>query len=165
MSGYRGHLFGATLFFAVYLGALYVLFAVDTAYEQFNGAELVGYPLALFGLCLLFGLWPDVDTNSMGQNLFYSIFFLVDVVLIATRHFEEAAYFGLFAILPVLGRHRGWTHTWWAMLLVPSPLAVLPYLFFPEKPLAGLPFYGAAVTGYASHMVMDGYLFKGPKKR
>lgn len=160
MAGYRGHLLGATVFFALYGLALFYLFSVDAAYERFGTLELVAYPLALFGLCLMFGLWPDVDTNSKGQNFFYAIFFLVDVVLIATRHFEEAAYLGLFAILPVLGKHRGWTHTWWAMLLIPSPLLILPYVFFPQRPLSGLPFYGAAVVGYFSHLVMDGLVFR-----
>ncbi|MDX1547290.1 MAG: metal-dependent hydrolase, partial [Rhodothermales bacterium] len=117
------------------------------------------------GLCLMLGLWQDVDTNSIGQNIFYMIFFVVDVVLIATQHFEEAAYLGLFAILPVLGKHRGWTHTWWAMLLIPSPLLILPYVFFPERPLAGLPFYGAAVVGYLSHLFMDGLVVRLRRRR
>lgn len=165
MAGYRGHLAGASIFFAIYLAGLILLYAVDAAYTRFTMVELVAYPLALFGLCLMFGLWPDVDTNSIGQNIFYTIFFLVDIVLIATRHFEEASYLGLFAILPVLGKHRGWTHTWWAMLLVPSPLLILPYVFFPERPLAGLPFYGAAVVGYISHLFMDGLVIRLRRRR
>ena len=164
MSGYRGHLFGATLFFALYFGALVALFAVDAAYARYTPAERIAYPLGLFGLCLLFGLWPDVDTNSKGQNIFYSIFFAVDLVLIGTQHFEQAAYFGLAALLPILGRHRGWTHTLWAMLLVPSPFVVIPAVLFPERPLSGLPFYGAAVAGYASHLFMDGMLW-GKRRR
>lgn len=164
MAGYRGHIAGATAFFAPYLAGLLYLFSVDAAYRQFTELELVAFPIALFGLCLMFGLWPDVDTNSKGQNLFYGLFFLVDVVLIATRHFEEAAYLGLFAILPILGKHRGWTHTLWAMVLIPSPLLILPYVFFPERPLSGLPFYGAAVIGYFSHLFMDGLIFRSKRK-
>ncbi len=160
MAGYRGHLAGASLFFAGYLACLFYVFSVDAAYARFTLVEIIAYPMALFGLCLMFGLWPDVDTNSKGQNLFYAIFFLVDVVLIATQHFQEAAYLGLFAILPILGKHRGWTHTWWAMLLIPSPLLILPYVFLPARPLAGLPFYGAAVTGYFSHLFMDGLVMR-----
>lgn len=166
MANYQGHMAGATVFFAVYMAGLLFLFSVDAAYKQFSTLELVIYPITLFGLCLMFGLWPDVDTNSKGQNLFYSIFFLVDVVLIATQRFEEAAYLGLFALLPALGKHRGWTHTWWAMVLVPLPLLVLPYLHLPERPLAGLPFYGAAVVGYFSHLFMDGLVIPlNTKKR
>jgi hypothetical protein len=39
-------------------------------------------------------------------------------------------------------------------------------VLFPEaKPLAGLPFYGAAVTGYFSHLFMDGMVVAFPWKR
>ena len=165
MAGYKGHLAGAAVFCAGYLAALVALYAVDRAYAQFAGVELVAYGVALVALGLMFGLWPDVDTNSKGQNLFYAIFFAADVALIAVRHFEYAAYLGLFCILPALGKHRGWTHTYWAMLLVPTPLLVVPYVLFPDKPLAGLPFYGAAVVGYFSHLVMDGMVVALPGRR
>lgn len=165
MAGYKGHLAGALVFFGVYLAGLALVFSVDQAYQRFTELELIGVPVVLLGLCLMFGLWPDVDTNSKGQNLFYSLFFLVDALLIAQRKFEWAAYLGLFAILPILGKHRGWTHTYWAMLLVPSPLLILPYVLFPEKPLAGLPFYGAAVVGYFSHLFMDGLVVPFPRFR
>lgn len=165
MAGYRGHLAGATVFFAVYLAGLVLLYSVDAAWRQFSDVEVVALPAALFGLCLMFGLWPDVDTNSKGQQLFYSLFFLVDVGLIAMRYTEQAAYLGLFCLLPVIGRHRGWTHTFWAMLLIPSPLLVLPLVLAPARPLAGLPFYGAAVVGYFSHLVLDGLVVKLPGKR
>ena len=166
MAGYKGHLGGAMVFYAGYLALLALVFSVDRAYLQLSEVELIGYPLVLFGLCLMFGLWPDVDTNSKGQDVFYTLFFLVDAILIATRKFEQAAYLGLFAILPILGKHRGWTHTYWAMLLVPSPLLVLPIVLFPESaPLSGLPFYGAAVVGYFSHLFMDGLVVPLPGKR
>ncbi|MEF8796788.1 MAG: metal-dependent hydrolase [Salinivenus sp.] len=155
MAGYKGHLAGATLFVLGYIALLAYAFSVDAAYEQFSVLEQIGYPLSLVALALLFGLWPDVDTNSKGQRVFYSIFLVTDLFLIATEQFRAAAYLGLVALLPVLSHHRGWTHTWWAMLLIPSPLLILPYLHVPERPLVGLPFYGAAVVGYLSHLVVD----------
>jgi membrane-bound metal-dependent hydrolase YbcI (DUF457 family) len=155
MSGYKGHLAGATVFGIAYIALLGYVFTIEAAYRQFSFIEQIGYPLTLFVLAILFGLWPDVDTNSKGQQVFYSIFFVTDLFLIVTERFKAAAYLGLVALLPVLSRHRGWTHTWWAMLLVPSPLVILPYLHMPERPLIGLPFYGAAVVGYLSHLVMD----------
>ncbi|MFN3595870.1 MAG: metal-dependent hydrolase [Rubricoccaceae bacterium] len=165
MAGYRGHLAGAVVFFGLYFGGLVLLYSVDQAYQRFSSLEMIAYPVMLLGLALMFALWPDVDTNSKGQNLFYGIFFIADVVLIATRAFEMAAYLGLFCILPVLGRHRGWTHTYWAMLLIPLPLLVLPYVLVPERPLAGLPFYGAAVVGYFSHLFMDGMVLRRRRAR
>lgn len=155
MAGYKGHITGATVFGGGYLAFLAYVFSVDAAYRQFTVLEQVGYPLMLLTLSLLFGLWPDVDTDSKGQEVFYSIFFVVDLFLVVTEQFRAAAYLGLVAVLLVLSRHRGWTHTWWAMLLVPSPLLILPYMHVPERPLVGLPFYGAAVVGYLSHLVVD----------
>ena len=165
MAGYKGHLAGAAVFFGGYLAALALVFSVDRAYARFSDLELVAYPAVLLGLTLMFGLWPDVDTNSKGQNVFYALFFAVDAVLIATRQFQEAAYLGLFCILPIIGKHRGWTHTFWAMLLIPSPLLVLPFVLYPERPLSGLPFYGAAVVGYLSHLFMDGLVVPLPGRR
>ena len=155
MAGYKGHITGATIFGGGYLALLAYAFSVDAAYRQFSMLEQVGYPLMLLALSLLFGLWPDVDTDSKGQDLFYSIFFVADLFLVVTEQFQEAAYLGLVAVLLVLSTHRGWTHTWWAMLLVPAPLVILPYMHVPERPLVGLPFYGAAVVGYLSHLVVD----------
>lgn len=160
MAGYKGHIAGASTFFAVYFAGLVYAFSIEAAYAQFSAFELITYPTILMGLCLMFGLWPDVDTDSRGQNFFYGIFFLVDVALIASARFQAAAYLGLFAILPALGHHRGWTHSWWAMLLVPAPLFLMPYLYYPERPLVGLPFYGAAVIGYFSHLFMDGLVVR-----
>ncbi len=156
MAGFRAHLAGAGVFGLVYLGALIAVYAVDAAYDRFSLLELAAYPAVLFMICLLFALWPDVDTASLSRKTFYSLFLIVDVTLVATRHYQEAAYLGLFALVPVISRHRGWTHSWWAMVLVPAPLFVLPLLLLPERPLSGLPFYGAAVTGYFSHLFLDG---------
>lgn len=164
MAGYRGHIAGATLFFLGYFGLLVYLYSMNAAYQQFSTLELMGYPVAMFALAIMFGLWPDVDTNSKGQDVFYAIFLVADLFLIATRNFEEAAYLGLFALLPVVSRHRGWTHSWWAMLLIPSPLLVLPYVLFPDRPLAGLPFYGAALVGYFSHLVLDGVAWRALRR-
>lgn len=165
MAGYRGHLMGAAMFFAAYFAVLVFFFAYDGAWERYTTLEALGYPMALFGLTLLFGLWPDVDIHSIGQKVFYWIFFAVDLFLVVTRQYEAAAYFGLIAILPILAKHRGWTHSWWAMVVLPLPLLVLPYVLIPERPLTGLPFYGAAVTGYLSHLFMDGLLWKRRPRR
>ena len=51
------------------------------------------------------------------------------------------------------------------MVVLPLPLLVLPFVLIPERPLTGLPFYGAAVTGYLSHLFMDGMLWKRRRAR
>jgi len=165
MAGYKGHIAGAIVFFVIYFFGLLFAFSAGATFAQFDSLEHLAYPAALFCLCIMFGLWPDVDTNSKAQDIFYVLFFLVDIVLIATKRIEAAAYLGLFAILPVLGKHRGWTHTWWAMLLIPAPLLLIPGLVFPDRPFAALPLYGAAVVGYFSHLFMDGLIVPFNKRK
>jgi membrane-bound metal-dependent hydrolase YbcI (DUF457 family) len=104
---------------------------------------------------LMFALWPDVDTDSKGQRLFGGLLVLGNLVLIAGEHFRIAAVMGTLAILPMVGRHRGWTHSWIAMLLVPSPIIAIPYLYMPEAKYLGVPLYVSAVLGYGSHIVID----------
>lgn len=116
--------------------------------------------VGLFVVAILFGLWPDVDTNSKGQNIFFGLAFVADILLILSGRLEAAAYFGLLAMTPILGKHRGWTHSKLAMILVPLPIAVIPYLYRPSVLTPALLLYGAAVAGYFSHLLLDGLIFK-----
>ena len=112
MASYKGHSAGGIAAAAVFLGGFHHFFSFQPDWVDILVFLVTG---------LLGALFPDVDTNSRGQDIFYSLFFLLDFSFIALRKFEYAALLGLLVILPVLGRHRGWTHTWWAMLIVPFP--------------------------------------------
>lgn len=112
--------------------------------------------LLLMGFLLLLGaIFPDIDTDSKAQNLFYGILVLVDLVLILKEEFRAAALLGFAALLPSAGRHRGWTHTWWAMVLLPAPIILVPLVVFTPIWTTFVPFYLAAVLGYCSHLVLD----------
>lgn len=148
MPGYKGHLAGGLAFFVMgFVGALLLGWAMRD--------PLVWAGIA--GFCLMGALFPDVDTDSKGQNLFYLVFAAVDLGLILHKDYMWAAWLGFFAMLPAIGSHRGWTHTWWAMLLVPVPIMAVPavVLGLPEAK-AFLPFYAAFVVGYFSHLLLDG---------
>jgi membrane-bound metal-dependent hydrolase YbcI (DUF457 family) len=126
------------------------------------GLSLAGYyrpaPLtgaALVFTCVLGSLFPDVDTDSKGQSVFYWMMFAVDVALIIKGYYKWAAFLGAFAMLPALGPHRGWTHTWWAMLLAPLPILLVPYFLLQSPIRMFLPFYIAFVAGYLSHLALD----------
>lgn len=148
MPGYKGHIAGG-LFFAV----MGIVGAVMLGWLVFNPLIAAG----LVGFCLLGALFPDVDTDSKGQNLYYTVFAMVDLGLIVQKHYMWAAWLGFFAMLPAIGSHRGWTHSWWAMLLVPSPIIILPLVMSGQQmALQFLPFYAAYVTGYFSHLLLDG---------
>lgn len=148
MPGYKGHLAGG-LFFAV-MGMLGGLMLGWLSFAPLTAAGLTGF-------CLLGALFPDVDTDSKGQNLFYSVFLVVDLGLILQEHYVWAAWLGLFAMLPAIGSHRGWTHSWWAMFAVPAPILLVPLIMLQsDTAMTFVPYYAAFVVGYFSHLLLDG---------
>lgn len=159
MANYKGHITGGLVTGVAYVGALQ--FVPGDMSEYTSGLLYDEQMLAgLFIISMLFALWPDIDTNSKGQDIFYSIGFVINVLLILNGHIEAAAYFGLLAMLPVLGKHRGWTHSKLSMILVPLPIVLVPYLNRSEVLDTAIIFYGAAVAGYFSHLLLDGRIFK-----
>jgi len=159
MSGYKGHIAGAVAINAVYLAGVKLL--PGDILERWN-ISLDDWQLlvGLFVIAILFGLFPDVDTNSIGQNVFFGIAFVAEIILIVAGKFEPAAYLGLLAMMPIVGKHRGWTHHKLAMILVPAPIVVIPYLHNQHIWTLGLLVYGAAVAGYFSHLLLDGLIVR-----
>lgn len=115
---------------------------------------------AVFVVGILFGLFPDVDTNSKAQDIFFGFAFIIDILLIWSRHIQAAAYLGLIAMLPIVTHHRGWTHSKLAMVLVPLPILVIPGLYDIAMLPISIVLYGAAVSGYFSHLFLDGLIWK-----
>ncbi|GFM33116.1 metal-dependent hydrolase [Desulfovibrio subterraneus] len=146
MPGYQAHMIaGAGMAGGIIGGATYMGW-IST--DPMSTAILVT-------IATLAALFPDCDTESKGQNFFYAIMAVTDIALIIYEHYKWASILGLFAMLPALGKHRGWTHTWWAMLLVPLPIMALPWVFFRTSWEETLPYYLAAVVGYLSHLILD----------
>ncbi len=178
MSAFREHWIGGlvvyTAFFVISLGiALIGIFAFELP-NDWNATISLG-PLkivACFAIAVLSGLWPDVDTKSKSQQIFYRLFLISNAVLIYAKHYSISAFLGLFAMLPLIGNHRGWTHSRMTMLLLPTVFLILPVYFqrdqFDQADLLaaqnlvlfreGLPFYIASLIGYATHLHLDGIL-------
>lgn len=159
MANWKGHVIGGAALGSVYAGAISYA-PVEHLAEK---VQLLHDWQALFGvlvLSILFALFPDIDTNSKGQNVFYGIALAFDVLLIWNGDLQAAAYLGLIAMLPVVGKHRGWTHSKLAMLLVPLPIILVPYTY--DHQVLGITavYYGAAVIGYFSHLLLDGLIVK-----
>ena len=140
--------------------------------------------IGCFVIAVLFGLWPDVDIKSKSQKIFYRVLFTLNVVLIVfLQRYLESALLGLFAMLPIMSKHRGWTHAKITMILLPCVFLLIPiYTNYPawrsegnlvsdvyalrdwddllDALLSGLPFYVASFIGYGSHLHLDGILFR-----
>lgn len=171
MSDYRGHVAAGAAFYAVVAFALIVVIPPVTGWDgHLLIVEWWEVPAQLL-VAVLAALWPDVDITSHGRKLFYRLFLVLDVYLIASGAWQAAAFLGLVAILPGLGKHRGWTHRLWAALLVPLPIVIVPLFLRTGWKLTsapdltslgqGAPYYLAAVTGYMSHLAADGLLGRG----
>jgi membrane-bound metal-dependent hydrolase YbcI (DUF457 family) len=155
MANYKGHIAGAVVVNCAYVALLFLLpgaLLAQTAGLLSNWQFLA----AMFVVSMLFGLWPDIDTNSKGQDIFFGATFLLDVLLIWQGYLEAAAYLGLLAMTPIISKHRGWTHSKIAMVLVPLPILVVPYLYRSSVLGTAAIIYGAAVAGYFSHLLLDG---------
>ena len=147
MPGWKGHLAGALV-----VGGLGVFAALAFGVYLKGEWEVLA---ALMAFCLLGALFPDVDTDSMGQRLYYLALAVVDAFLLYEQRWEWAAWLGFLALLPPMSPHRGWTHTWWAMLLVPAPIVLVPWLVLGHAFATFLPVYAAFVLGYFSHLLLD----------
>ncbi len=156
MPGYKGHIAYGVLFGILLLAGL----AFSPLAEQLDVATTLVHAIIILWLAVLFALFPDVDIKSKGQLLFYRIFLLLDLFLLIEKLYVEAALLGFLAMLPIISRHRGWTHSALAMVLVPSPIILGPMYIARAPVLDGLPFYLGAVAGYLSHLIADGVLFR-----
>ena len=146
MASGKGHLLGGGVFLWIFLTVMANYFFVPTPIEIVIYASII----------ILFSLWPDVDIKGLGQKVFYTIFFITDIILIFYfQNHKAASYFGLLIILPILAKHRGWTHYRITAILLPLPLMIVPLVVFEGTLLDGIPYYCAAVTGYFSHLFFD----------
>lgn len=193
MSMFREHWIGGLVAYsAFFIISLIATVAVPILYETMPQDWNPTIPpvsdflqiIGCFVIAVLFGLWPDVDIKSKSQKIFYSVLFTLNVVLIVfLQRYLESALLGLFAMLPIMSKHRGWTHAKITMILLPCVFLLIPiYTSYAEwrsgdnlvsdlyalrdwdalldALLSGLPFYVASFIGYASHLHLDGILFR-----
>lgn len=159
MANYKGHITGGVLANTAFIAVVYLApgNSLSSTAGLLSDWQFVA---GLYIVAILFGLWPDVDTNSKGQDIFFGLAFIVNILLIASGLIEASAYLGLLAMTPIIGKHRGWTHSKIAMILVPLPIVLVSYLYRNEILTSTMLIYGAAVSGYFSHLLFDGLILK-----
>lgn len=160
MAGYRGHI-GIGVVTGIVVAAAV---AISPLGASLAPAQQIVRSVLVVWLATVFSLFPDIDIKSKGQLLFYRLLFVLDGALMASGLFREAALLGLLALVPILSRHRGWTHTVWAAFLVPLPILATPLYVDGactiDRGLEWFPYYAAAIAGYLSHLMADGLLFR-----
>lgn len=121
MPSYKGHLAGGIF---VYLIAIYFIIATQ-APSFATGLEWLLFTLAG-------ALFPDVDTKSKGQKLFYWIMLILMIVLLINDKTQELIAVAILGVIPLLVRHRGIFHRLWFVILVPSAVAGILCLYVPH---------------------------------
>ncbi len=196
MSMFREHWIGGLVAYSTFFTiSLIATFAVPILYDTLPQGWNPTIPsvtdvvkiVGCFAVAVLFGLWPDVDIKSKSQKIFYTVLFVLNVVLIVfLQRYLESALLGLFAMLPIMSKHRGWTHAKITMILLPSVFLLIPiYAAYSDWKTSdtfvdslnalqewegltgavrsGFPFYVASFIGYATHLHLDGILFRSRK--
>lgn len=121
MPGYRGHLAGGLMLFLMIL-AIVVHWCMPTTLT-----------IVEWGACTLAGsLFPDIDTKSKGQRLFYLLMLLVFGILIVSHRYKALAFTSVMAMVPLIVHHRGVCHRLWFVLLVPFATALLLTTIMPS---------------------------------
>ena len=196
MSMFREHWIGGFVAYSTFFTlSLITTFAVPILYDTVPQGWNPTIPpvtdivkiVGCFAVAVLFGLWPDVDIKSKSQKIFYTVLFALNVVLIVfLQKYLESALLGLFAMLPIMSKHRGWTHAKITMILLPSVFLLIPIYAthsewgtddtlvdslntlrewegLTDAVRSGFPFYVASFIGYATHLHLDGILFRSRK--
>ena len=83
MAGGKGHLIG---------GFIFILILLHTISHYFYRPSLLDLVLYV-AIGLMFAVWPDVDIKSIGQKFFYTVFFLVDLILIYLEEYKNPKIF------------------------------------------------------------------------
>lgn len=173
---FRGHLLGGVAAGAVVAGIAVQTGVIEVSADSvtaFIHSLLSSEPGALaaggiFLLTVLMSLFPDLDTASVPQRWFFRAAFAILVILLLLQRMETFAILTLVLLLPLLHRHRGWTHA----RLTPFAIAfcmmfVLGYLrtpgmfhsLSPDLLLTLLKQYWvvvlACVLGHYTHLVLD----------
>jgi hypothetical protein len=97
MPGYRGHLVGGSIAFAL------LCIAIRPPFSFVGQCELLL-------LTCLGALFPDIDTKSCGQRYFYSLLGILFAILFFYHQFIVISLLALVGIVPLIVPHRGPFH-------------------------------------------------------
>ena len=143
MPNYRGHLTGACIIYCV------IIFALSFYTRS---------PITLIEwlLCTLLGsLFPDIDTKSKGQKLFYRFTFLIACLFFVQQKFRLLGFIAILACFPLITKHRGLLHNIWFIMSFVIILLLGAYYIIPQyfMPIAvDMTFF---MIGVISHLWLD----------
>ena len=144
MPNYKTHLVGG---FATFIALLLVLKNANTT--AFN---IIQWLI----ICLLGSLFPDVDTKSKIQKIFYTGFVILLFFLMSLNKLKLALFLSVISLSPLIVNHRGIFHKAWFLILI-----TIAFVFFAVEIKLCKSCYDFAIpalfftAGALSHIVLD----------
>lgn len=145
MASGKNHIKGGILFFLIFIYTVFTYFTAPTLIDT-----LIYFVLFIGG-----ALFPDTDIKSIAQKLFYFISFIILGFLIFLGRFDIAAYIGIIIILPLLGKHRGWTHSPIVMFLLSGLILAVPIYKTGIQDFSTVMYAISFFLGFLSHLFLD----------
>lgn len=143
MANFKGHVFGAILFFAIIIWFFALL-------------AMPNLTLAQWLMCTISGaLFPDIDIKSKGQQLFYGLLLFILLLIVLNGSYKFAILISLVSFLPFISVHRGIFHNFWFLLfLIISVNAILSHIMpeYRNEILINSCFF---TLGIISHLILD----------
>lgn len=106
MPNYKKHLVGG---FATFSALLLTLKNINPTFIN---------TMQWLAVCLLGSLFPDVDTKSKIQKIFYTGLLIFLIFLIGQNKIKLALFLSLIGFSPLLVNHRGIFHKAWFLVLI-----------------------------------------------
>ncbi|MCL4361210.1 metal-dependent hydrolase [Candidatus Dependentiae bacterium] len=120
MPNYKGHVAGAITSFSLAI----LLFSV----YRFSFFVILQW----FIMTILGGLFPDIDTKSKGQKIFYRIIIVSLICLILIKEWISASFLGIMATVPLNVKHRGLFHKLWFNVIFVIMIVATLFNIFPN---------------------------------
>lgn len=124
MPGYRTHIVGG-------IGTFTALFYFFQKVSSVQCAFLTA--LSCFFVTILGSLFPDVDTKSKGQMIFYQGLLLYLLFLLWAQKFKTFMIITCLFMLPLLVPHRGLFHRIWFLTFLAVGAGSVVFFCFPTQ--------------------------------
>lgn len=143
MPNYKTHLVGGAASFGLLLYCM----------KSYNPSFLTA--LEWFFFALMGSLFPDIDTKSKGQKLFYRVLIVILIILLMQNRFRTIAMISIASFIPLLVNHRGIFHSAWFIIMLGCFCVVFATIFLPSYVSIIMIDTLFFVGGAFSHLILD----------
>lgn len=143
MPNYKGHFFGACLFY-------FALLMILSLYTKSINLLIFWFVCTILG-----ALFPDIDTSSKGKKLFYSLMLLSALFCAISKNYVNFLLIIFFVFLTLISNHRGIFHKLWFLLSISMIIAYKLISLLPMHQnliISGISFF---ILGIFSHLWLD----------